>query len=139
MSQAGTTSTGGSAPAAPSVVPIGGVDVDFLTLGDTTLFTTSSSPFLVIGYTSYGTLITGTTGLVVCNTGWTAPDYTDFYNDIVITGNVLATGQQAAQIPPEGSPHIVIPPSTTVKIHITTADSTAIANTQKITFLGFYF
>lgn len=121
---------------APAIIPLGNVAIDLTVVAVTPLFTTGASHFLIIGWTSYATLITGSASGAFANFGWTGPDYSDFLTSSNV-GSLTATGQTSISIPPGGDT-VIVPPSTTFSINITTADTTATANTEKISFLGFY-
>lgn len=132
-----TTGQLGSISGSPIVV-IRTSNIDLTTMGATLLFTPTSE-FLITDINFYGVSLTGTITGAGVDFGWTGPTYSDFDTNKPIL--LQLTGTYANFTANAGlgvNQHLVIPASTGFYINVTTADPTAITNTQRIDIIGYF-
>lgn len=119
---------------------IRGPNVDFLTVGNTPLFTPSQR-FILVGYVLITTALTGVPNLdSASNLGWTAPNYTDI--TVGIPGAALPTTldfQAGNFLPTQINNFQVIPASTAIVWRVTSIDTGATAYINRVDLIGYYF
>ena len=110
--------------------------INFKNTGNTTIFTTIGT-FIPITYSIKMSTLTGFSGDITFNLGWTGPDFTDLVNS-ANTG-ITAAGQVIVPLSPIpfGSPYLYVPASTTIVFRITSGELATTAS-GVVSVIGFY-
>ena len=127
------SSTGqlGSVVGNPTVV-IKSADIDFKTVGNTTIFTPTAN-FVVTGITPYAKTLAGVIGAPVINIGTIAANYDNY-----VSGLTLSVTQGNAISSAYGNDSVIVTSGTALVVRVSVADATATTNTQVIYITGFY-
>jgi hypothetical protein len=137
-SGAGSTLTINSPSSIESVIR--GPDVNFLAVGNTSIYTFSAA-FVVTGVVIINTSLTGVSVQdAVFNLGWTAANY----NDIVsgASGSSIpggSTHEVGFFLPAQANDFPIIPAGQTLKIRVTTPESGATVYVNRVDIVGYYF
>ena len=137
-SGAGSTLTINSPSSIESVIR--GPDVDFLTIGNTNIYTFAAD-FVVTGVMVINTQLTGVAnGDAIFNLGWTAANYDDIV--AAASGASVPTGlnhEAGFFLPAQAVNFPIIPAGQTLKIRVTSPESAATVYVNRVDIVGYYF
>lgn len=119
---------------------IRGPNVDFVTVGNTILFTPIQK-FVLVGYVVITMSVTGTPNLdSTSKMGWTAPNYDDITDGIPGAAIPTELDFQAGNfIPTQINNFQVIPAGNSIVWRVSSIDTGATVYTNRVDLIGYYF
>lgn len=139
MSQSGSV-VNGSNLFKSSLQVIRGPEVDFLTIGDTPIYTFPAD-FVILGFIAITTSVTGTPDTnSLSNLGWTAPNYNDVAQ---VTGASIPLGgllfELGANVPTGLGDFHIVPAGETLTWRVTAPDGGTTVYVNRIDVYGYYY